>query len=407
MGIFSRRNLYQILTGNARFVRQRPLSEHIRRLNGGDQILTVTTEWEASALNALSKLGTVSHEPKVPGTSKPDVLFTHAIGAALMDITSASDRGLDQQNAIDKLSNQLVDSVTKRGLDSGHFGLQVKGNWRDLTIGGPKAQLSIPRPRDFDSAIFNDQFDEYLNHIETSPEVRRDFSGAGPDVEMTISYNPTQKYFSVNHLSYTVPFSATQNTVYAALEAKANQLKSSQFTGLKGVLLCDGGCAVMSPRAQKGQGLDATDIISTFLSNYRAVDFVLAILIDGDSSGLSGPDHLRVITKAYVLRADNPAMPLVGYLNERLALNLPNPENIPINAYGLENEGKTFNGRWSYGRSVNQDVFSCCYEFTVGPNEPRGFHARQSTCEGEVRAGSSGVPHAEGSKNRKLPATGR
>ena len=100
----------------------------------------------------------------------------------------------------------------------------------------------------------------------------------------------------------------------------------------------------MSPRAQKGQGLDARDIISTFLSNYRAVDFVLAILIDGDSSGLSGPDHLRVITKAYVLRADNPAMPLVGYLNERLALNLPNPENIPINAYGLENEGKTFNG---------------------------------------------------------------
>jgi hypothetical protein len=278
------------------------------------------------------------------GTSKPDVLFTHSTGQALMDITTVSDRGLDQQNSIDKLTDRLVDVVMKRGLDSGHFGLQVKGNWRDLTIGGPKPQLSIPRPRDSDSAIFNDQFDEYLNHIQISPEVRWDFSGAGPDVEMTISHNPTQKYFSVNHLSYTVPFSATQNTVYAALEAKANQLKSSQFTGLKSVLLCDGGCAVMSPRAQKGQGLDARDIISTFLSNYRAVDFVLAILIDGDSSGLSGPDHLRVITKAYVLRADNPAMSLVGYLNERLALNLPNPENIPINAYGLENEGKTFNG---------------------------------------------------------------
>jgi hypothetical protein len=84
MGIFSRRNLYRILAENARFVRQRPLSEHIKRLNGSDQVQRVTTEWEAVVLNGLSKLGSVDHEPQLPGTTKPDVLFTHPLGTALM-----------------------------------------------------------------------------------------------------------------------------------------------------------------------------------------------------------------------------------------------------------------------------------------------------------------------------------
>jgi hypothetical protein len=65
MGVFSRRNLYQMLTEDARFVRQRPLSEHIRRLNGGDEVQRVTTEWEAGILYALSKLGNVSRTENV------------------------------------------------------------------------------------------------------------------------------------------------------------------------------------------------------------------------------------------------------------------------------------------------------------------------------------------------------
>jgi hypothetical protein len=75
-----------------------------------------------------------------------------------------------------------------------------------------------------------------------------------------------------------------------------------------------------------------------------SVDFVLTLLVKSDTSGLSGPDHLRVLANAYLSRADSPSAPLAGYLRERLPLELPNPENTPINAYGLENEGKSFNG---------------------------------------------------------------
>jgi hypothetical protein len=346
MGIFSRRNLYQILAENARFVRHRPLSEHIKRLNGNDQVQRVTTEWEAVILYGLSKLGSVDHEPKVPGSSKPDVLFTHPSGTALMEITSVSDRGLDEQNPIGKFSDRLVELVRKHGFDPQHFRLQVQGNWHDLRIGGPKARLYIPREKDFDAAVFNKGFHRFLDDIRMSPRLKRNFSVAGMDAQVTITYDPAQRYFSMSYLAYTVPFSATENTIYRALEEKGRQLKRSGFKGIKGVVLCDGGCNALHGRAQRGLNLDASDIVSTFLSNYRLVDFVLTMLVESDNSGRSGPEHLRVVARPYVLRADNPAASLVGYLRERLPRELPNPENIPINAYGLENEGKSFTGGW-------------------------------------------------------------
>lgn len=344
MSIFSRRNLYGILTENARFIRHRPLSEHIKRLNGNDEVQRVTTEWEVVVLNSLSKLGSVDFEPKVPGTSKPDVLFTHPSGTALMDITTVSDRGLNQQNPVDELSNRLVELVRERGLDPDHFGLQVKGNWHELRIGGPKAHLYLPGKRQFDAAIFNKGFQRFLNDIQISQGLKREFSIDRVDAKVTITYDPAERYFSMNHLAYTVPFSATENTIYSALEAKASQLRRSKLKGLKGIVLCDGGCEALNRRGQRGFNFDASDIISTFLSNYRSVDFVLTVLVTSDNSGCSGPEHLRVVTRGYLLRADNPAAPLISYLLERLPLELPNPENTPINAYDLENEGKSFNG---------------------------------------------------------------
>jgi hypothetical protein len=344
MGIFSRRNLHRILLENTRFVRQRPLSEHIKRLNGNDEVQRVTTEWEVVLLNGLSKLGSVDHEPKLPGSSKPDVLFTHSLGTALIDITSVSDRGLDQQNPIRELSNRLTELLTEQGFDPGHFGLKVEGNWPQLHIGGPKARLYIPRKKDFDAVIFNAPFNRFLDDIRLSPGLKREFRVATLDARVTITYDPARRFFSMSYLAYTVPFSATKNAIYTALEGKAIQLKLSRFKGLKGVVLCDAGCEALGRRGQRGLNLDASEIISTFLSNYRSIDFVLTMLVESDQSGLSGPEHVRILARAYVFSTDTPATPLVRHLCERLPQAIPNPENTPINSYGLENEGKSFSG---------------------------------------------------------------
>ncbi len=230
---------------------------------------------------------------------------------------ATSDRGLDLQNPIDRLSERLVELVQERGLSTQHFRLEAKGNWRELRIGGPKPRLFIPRKKDFDTAVFNKAFHRFLEDVQKARGHKRAFSIAKGDVQVTITYDPSQSYFSTNYLSYTVPFSVTQNTIYAALEDKANQLKLSQFTGLKGVLLCDGGCDALNRRGQRGLNLDASDIIFKFLADYKLVDFVMTMLVESDRSGRSGPDHLRLMAKAYPLRPDSPAAPLVGYLSER------------------------------------------------------------------------------------------
>jgi hypothetical protein len=335
MGIFSRRNLYRMLSENARIVRHRQLADHIKRLNGSDQIQRVTTEWEVVAVNGLSKVGNVVHEPDLPGPTKPDVLLTHSLGTALMDITTVSDRGLNQQNPADKLSDRLVQLVRERGLDPQRFGLKIEGNWRELRVEGPKPKIFIPRPREFDTSIFNKKFYRFLDEIHVSPRLKRKLSPSDLNAQMTITYDPTQRYFLMNHLAYTVPFSATRNAIYATLEEKADQLKVSEFNGLKGVVLCDGGCDAMNRRGRKGLDLDANDIILKFLADYRSVAFVLVLQIESDRSGCSGPDHLGVIAKGYLLSPDSPCARLVKYLSATLPQRLPKPENIPVNAYDL------------------------------------------------------------------------
>jgi hypothetical protein len=345
MGIFSRRNLGRILTENARFVRNRQLSQHIRRLNGIDLVQRVTTEWEVVVLNGLSKLGTADHEPQqLVGPTKPDVLFTHPLGPALMDITTVSDRGLDQKNPIHRLENRLVEIARNRGLDPNRFGLFVKGNYHELHLGGPKPRLYIPGAKEFDTAIFNKSFHSFLDEIFTAPEVKRQFEPASLDARVTITYDPTQRGLTMSYLGYAVPFSETQNTIYNALENKAHQLSQSQFAGIKGIILCDGGCDALSRTSQRGLNFGANDIISKFLHDNGEIGFVLAVLIEGDRSGFSGPDHLRVIAKPYSSRVDSSAGQLASYLRENLPRMLPNPENYPLGAYDLEAEGKSHNG---------------------------------------------------------------
>jgi hypothetical protein len=198
--------------------------------------------------------------------------------------------------------------------------------------------------KDFDTTVFNKGFYHFLGDIQVSPGLKRDFSVAKLDAQVKITYDPAQRYFLTHYPAYTIPFSATQNTIYTALEEKARQLEKSQFNGMKGVVLCDGGCHAMNRRGRRGLDLDANDIILRFLSDHRSVTFVLALLIESDGSGRSGQNHLRIIAKEYLLSAHSPGTPLVDYLREALPQRLPKPENSPFSAYGLENEGKSFNG---------------------------------------------------------------
>lgn len=345
MGIFSRRVVNRLLEENSHFLPKDKLNLQIKHLNGTSPVQRVTTEWEIAVLNGLQKLGLQPlYEPRFAGGSSVlDVLVKYQAEEALIDITTASDRGLDEENPFQRLADELIRRVRERGLDPNKFGLRVEGNWRHLHLGGPKPRLLMPQPTAFDSAVFNREFLEFLDGVAISRRKTSFRPRVDPNAALWITYDPAQQFFTGSHLDYTVTFTGNRNPVYNRLDAKASQLKKSGFDGSKGIVLCDAGCSLLRKSGRQGLDLGPNEVISGFLNGETEIDFVLVLRVESDSSGLLGPEHTKILSEMFA----SPINHRIGALIDRLqglARHLPRPENTPINAYSTEDEGKTFTG---------------------------------------------------------------
>lgn len=345
MGLFSRRIVKRLLEENSRFLPNDKLNLHINHLNGASPIQRVTTEWEIAVLNGLHKLGVEPrYEPSFDGgTSVLDVLVRHQNKEALIDITTVSDRGLDEENPFQRLSDELIRRVRERGIDPNKFGLRVEGNWPQLHLGGPKPYLLMPQPTAFDSAVFDREFAEFLDQVAASSQKASFQPRSDPNAVVWITYDPAQQFFTGSHLDYTVIFTGNGNPVYNRMNAKASQLRKSGFNGLKGIVLCDAGCGLLSKNGRPGLNLGPNEVISGFLDAKPQMDFVLLLRVKSDSAGLLGPEHTKIVSEMFISSINRCVDPLIDHL-QGLAQQLPTPENTPINAYSTEDEGKTFSG---------------------------------------------------------------
>jgi hypothetical protein len=80
----------------------------IKILNGDNDFDSIAAEWEIVILGALAQFGNMQHEPDLPGRAKPDIRFEQDDLCFIADITTVSDRGLIEQNAINELSEELL-----------------------------------------------------------------------------------------------------------------------------------------------------------------------------------------------------------------------------------------------------------------------------------------------------------
>src|SRR5205807_5193037 len=125
------------------------------------------------------------------------------------DIRTVSDKGFKDANPFGVLFDDLMNRVEKRGLRALSFSLDVGGNYRDIqrgqffidphdetqTIqykGGIKTKLKMPGQARFAEKIFNEEFEEFLNAIEASPDQRRVLNvlSQSEDIEVKITYDP-------------------------------------------------------------------------------------------------------------------------------------------------------------------------------------------------------------------------
>lgn len=335
MAIFSRRAVQDLINKNSSLLNAQQLRRKVSILNDG-RVATLPTEWELALLYAFATLGQVLHENDCGGDTRPDIQFTPAgtRNSIAIDITVVSDKHLHKENPYDALMQALLRRLRRyfpQGIP-GNFHLDVRAMSLDVFRGSGPTKLRIPRQHQFKRTVFDQEFSAFLGRVSASPSVRQIFSVKNDEVDVAITFDPTRCGISGSHASYTTTHSRNSNPVANALHTKAKQLKSCGFPGPYGIVLCDGGCELLTRKYADWASFHISDVVGDFLNRNQSISFVLALVVREDNSGRIGPDHLHIEHRLYPNRSFSTLDPLIQQSVPRVPAFLPHPMKTALNA---------------------------------------------------------------------------
>ncbi len=84
-----------------------------------------------------------------------------------------------------------------------------------------------------------------MHAVATEPLVKRHYYVRNSMADIRIGYDPSSNTWGGNHLAYTNANIVDDNPVFNALKRKATYLKQSRYPGMRGIILCDGGCHML------------------------------------------------------------------------------------------------------------------------------------------------------------------
>lgn len=354
MFVFSRRAIQDKLDLLEDVVSSEQHANLVNRLNrrGRERLAAM---WEVVFLQALSHVATIRHEVALPNGRQPDFWFEFdPEGTRLSvvgDIASVSDVGLDKQNLFRELGNEGSRLARKYRLDPNHFRYDVAGEqvgkWPKL-----KMRLLLPTGDAFTQLIKN-AVEPFFRDLLQSPRLTAELKHENPGVSFSIRYDQSQWASGGGHPCYDVAMSLTENPIYRALRAKADQLRAAPEDAIRIIILCDGDCAAMR-KSIFTSNYSARQIATEFLRKTSAVDLVLLATVEKRN-----PHDLRL--RDYVMSYDLVAAPprqrsarvtdgiieVVRLLLERLVGEIPTPMADACNAalrceengYGLGKHG--------------------------------------------------------------------
>ena len=181
----------------------------------------------------------------------------------------------------------------------------------------------------------------------------------GSEADVTITFDPAQSSFGYTHLAYKVPFTIHSNPVYNRLKSKAGQLGKAGFEGIKGIILCDAGCQMLTRQGHWGLDLGGAEIISAFLKQEDSVGFVIVLSVESDGTHRLGPDHLRIVGKTYVNPRQRGNSPLFDDLSVNLLASSRGLNLRRLMVQILKTRGVFF-WRWQRERKQNKNVCEDC-----------------------------------------------
>ncbi len=244
---------------------------------------SLSFEWEVVVLNAFSKKGRVVYEKDFGGPNRGDIYFAPAHvnqRPFLADIATVSDSGMDKANAFNYLFDELLKRAKDIELNPDAFALDVGAHEETHYRGGPnKVRLKLPGRTGFQEKIFSKSVDEFLQNVLKNTSAPAHHVIKNDEIDITIRYNPNQRYATGSHLSYKVVYSLTNNIVYQALSAKAAQLKGTRFDGPLGIVLCDGSCSFLRDRGIGNLSWSLREVIFHFLKENPTISFILTLTV--------------------------------------------------------------------------------------------------------------------------------
>lgn len=351
--IFARRSIQHFIDQLSRRLPSDAIADLVRMLNRNG-VASLDFEWEIAVLFASDKLGTIAYEKNHGGRSNPDVTFSLPESDGIdfvADIATVSDRGLEDENPIELLSEFLRQKAKKLGLPGG-FQYQIAGAAIGKRYDDRKVKLAMPSRKQLPH-FFEKHVTPRLKEIKAHGLKRVNIPLHYGSCRLSISYDSEAHTGGGAYLSYTAAYSLTRNPIYTSLKRKAQQLRDSGFDGCKGIILCDGNCALLRSRMTGVENYSDHQIVEKFLSENSSVSFVATLWIE-KAGGVFGRAK-ACWTRMKLFRNSGARFPLpdaIAHALSQFPTLLPPPANDALNASREIAEGKYGIGASHYGGST-------------------------------------------------------
>lgn len=345
--IFARRSIQGFIEGLQSVMSQAALIKLVEKLNRNDSA-SLSFEWETAVLFALSREGIIGYEIDHGGNRYPDVTFTlpnHQDVGFVADITSVSDKGLEDENPTRLFSEILHEKAKALGI-SGGFQYQIEGGAVGEQYRNRKVKLAIPSRKQL--PVFMEKYVvPWLKDIKVKGLMQESIT---IQQCLTISYNSIATTSGGGHMSYTVAYSLTRNPLYTSLKDKAGQLRDSEFDGCKGIILCDGNCNLLKSQLLSASNYSDRQIVEAFFKNNSSISFVVTLWVEQVHNVFNNAIHRQLGLKLFTNPDARFALSneLVKVLQEIPTL-LPKPVNDALNGTLRIEEGKYGEGQSNYG----------------------------------------------------------
>lgn len=332
MAIFSRRKLQRLINENAAILSEEDTLKQVEALNRSDES-SLAFEWEVVLINVFSKFGKVEYEPNLGTGSRPDLKFDSPKEplSFVADIATVSDRGYEEQNPLGAFHDEIMNRAKKYNIRLNSFSIKI-GHGEDGNFKNKKIKLRIPARGKFEE-FFNADFKAYLIGISKNPLEPRDFSVQTDKIVVRIKYNPNQQFANIGHASYNTPYSLTKNPVYNALKSKAEQLKRTNYAGVKAIFLCDGKCEALRNDNRGVLSKTTNGIIFDFLRQHSSINFVILFTVQKEYENPTGVGKIVVRMKFFRNTEDRRTIDFGGtILGQNLHTVFPSPDLDVLNA---------------------------------------------------------------------------